>query len=190
MVDAFSAKNQELDASTVGAILRVAGLNDQGGEDGQAMFVREDGTPALVRRSAQLREERPLRASDPMVLQVSRWDRLKDPLGVIRGFVEHVAPRTDAHLVYAGPAVDAVSDDPEGAGVLAAAADYITSIERSARERVHLACLPMDDLAENAAMSTRFSAARTWSCRRAPPRGSDSWRLATGWAAGAPPRTV
>ena len=152
VIDAFSAKNQELDASTVGAILRVAGLNDQGGEDGQAVFAREDGTPALVRRPVQLREEQPLRASHPMVLQVSRWDQLKDPLGVIRGFVEHVAPRTDAHLVYAGPAVDAVSDDPEGAGVLAAAEDYIAAIERSARERVHLACLPMDDLGENAAI--------------------------------------
>jgi trehalose synthase len=116
------------------------------------VFVREDGTPAVVRRAAQLRQERPLRASDPMVLQVSRWDRLKDPLGVIRGFVEHVAPRTDAHLVYAGPAVDAVSDDPEGAGVLAAAEEYIASMNRSVRERVHLACLPMDDLGENAAM--------------------------------------
>ena len=152
VIDAFSAKNQELDEATIGAILRVAGLNDQGGKDGSAVFVREDGTQSVVRRAAQLREERPLRASDPMVLQVSRWDRLKDPLGVIRGFVEHVAPRTDAHLVYAGPAVDAVSDDPEGAGVLAAAEEYIESIDRSVRERVHLACLPMDDLGENAAI--------------------------------------
>jgi len=55
-----------------------------------------------------------LHPDDPVVLQVSRWDRLKDPLGVIRGFVDHVAPYTDAHLVYAGPAVEAVADDPEG----------------------------------------------------------------------------
>jgi trehalose synthase len=151
VIDAFSAKNQELDERAVAAILGVAGLGDDGNGE-HASFVREDGSPALVHRQAQLREERPLRASDPIILQVSRWDTLKDPLGVIQGFVEYIAPHTDAHLVYAGPAVDAVSDDPEGAGVLQAAEDYIASVERSARERVHLACLPMDDLAENAAI--------------------------------------
>ena len=36
------------------------------------------------------------------MLQVSRWDALKDPLGVIEGFADHVAPHTDAHLIYAG----------------------------------------------------------------------------------------
>jgi trehalose synthase len=86
------------------------------------------------------------------VLQVSRWDRLKDPLGVIKGFVEQVAPVTDAHLVYAGPAVEAVADDPEGAEVLREAQDYFHRLEPETKERVHLACLPMDDLAENAAI--------------------------------------
>jgi trehalose synthase len=83
---------------------------------------------------------------------VSRWDRLKDPLGVIRGFVEHVAPATNAHLVYAGPAVEAVADDPEGVEVLDEARALFESLDGEARERVHLACLPMDDLAENAAI--------------------------------------
>ena len=132
--------------------MHVAGLNADSGRGADATFSRVDGTPAAVRRRAQLLEERPLRAQDPMVLQVSRWDRLKDPLGVIRGFVEHVVPHSDAHLVYAGPAVDAVSDDPEGAGVLQQAQEYIASVDRDARERVHLACLPMDDLEENAAI--------------------------------------
>jgi trehalose synthase len=87
-----------------------------------------------------------------MVLQVSRWDRLKDPLGVIRGFVEHVAPQTDAHLVYAGPAVEAVADDPEGKEVLDEAQRTYEGLEGEVRARVHLACLPMDDLEENAAI--------------------------------------
>jgi trehalose synthase len=152
VIDAFSAKNQELDDATVGAILHVAGLNDDGGRGVEPAFSREDGTPAAVCRSAQMLEHRPLRAGDPIVLQVSRWDRLKDPLGVIRGFVEHVAPDTDAHLVYAGPAVEAVSDDPEGAVVLREVEEYLEGIDRAARERVHLACLPMEDLEENAAI--------------------------------------
>jgi trehalose synthase len=151
VIDAFSPKNQDLDAATVGGILRVAGLNDDGAE-GQPVFQREDGTPARVERRAEVFEERMLRPDDPMVLQVSRWDRLKDPLGVIKGFVDHVAPSTDAHLVYAGPAVEAVADDPEGVEVLQEARDYYDSLAPEARERVHLACLPMDELDENAAI--------------------------------------
>jgi trehalose synthase len=152
VIDAFSAKNQELDDGSVGAILRVAGLNDGDGIAGEPAFCREDGTTAAVHRPAQLVEEQPLRAQDPMVLQVSRWDRLKDPRGVIEGFVEHIAPRTDAHLVYAGPAVQAVSDDPEGAAVLDEAKAFIADLDPAARARVHLACLPMDDLEENGAI--------------------------------------
>ena len=117
VIDAFSAKNQELDHDTVRAILHVAGLSE---EDNGASptFRREDGTPDRVDRRAAVWEGRPLRGDDPMVLQVSRWDRLKDPIGVIEGFLDHVAPHTDAHLVYAGPAVEAVADDPEGKEVL------------------------------------------------------------------------
>lgn len=151
VIDAFSAKNQELDPSTVAAILAVAGLNENGGA-GAPTFIHEDGAPTQVRRPAELLEGRPLRASDPMVLQVSRWDALKDPLGVIKGFVEHVAPHTDAHLVYAGPAVEAVADDPEGVQVLGDARAYFERLPPEHRERVHLAALPMDDLAENAAI--------------------------------------
>jgi trehalose synthase len=87
-----------------------------------------------------------------MALQVSRWDRLKDPLGVIRGFVEDVLPQTSAHLVYAGPAVEAVADDPEGKEVLEEATSYFNSLPPESQARVHLAALPMDDLEENAAI--------------------------------------
>ncbi len=151
VIDAFSPKNQELDEDAVGAILPVAGLNDDGTR-GEPLFAHEDGTPARVDRPAQVFEGRQLRPDDPAVLQVSRWDRLKDPLGVIKGFVEQVAPVTDAHLVYAGPAVEAVADDPEGAEVLREALDYFHRLEPELQERVHLACLPMEDLAENAAI--------------------------------------
>ena len=54
-------------------------------------------------------------------MQVSRWDRLKDMAGVLSAFAEYVAPaRDDAHLMLVGPDVSGVSDDPEGAEVLAA----------------------------------------------------------------------
>jgi len=56
-----------------------------------------------------------LPASKPWVTQVSRYDRIKDPLGVIDAFTL-ARKRSDAHLVLAG---GGASDDPEGAEVLA-----------------------------------------------------------------------
>ena len=64
-------------------------------------------------------EEAPVPATAPLVVQISRWDRLKDPIGVLTGFATEVPLDTGAHLVLAGPQVETVSDDPEGAEVLA-----------------------------------------------------------------------
>ena len=58
----------------------------------------------------------PFSPGDRVVVQVSRWDHLKDMLGVLHGFAEHVAGRSDARLALVGPSVDGVADDPEGAG--------------------------------------------------------------------------
>ena len=72
---------------------------------------------------------------------------------MIRGFAEHAeAHRTGAHLIYAGPAVEAVSDDPEGAEVLQEAIDLRESLPDDAQRSIHLVCLPMDDAEENAAI--------------------------------------
>jgi trehalose synthase len=51
----------------------------------------------------------------PLVVQVSRFDRIKDPVGVIDAFLL-ARRREKAHLVLAGGSAD---DDPEGAEVLA-----------------------------------------------------------------------
>ena len=51
----------------------------------------------------------------PLVTQISRFDRIKDPLGVLEAF-RLVRKRESAHLVLAGGRAD---DDPEGAEVLA-----------------------------------------------------------------------
>lgn len=51
----------------------------------------------------------------PVVIQVSRFDRLKDPLGVMHAF-RMARSRCDCRLVLAGGVAD---DDPEGAGVFA-----------------------------------------------------------------------
>ena len=151
-IDVFSPKNQDLDDATVHAVLRVAGLVAGGESPTPPTFVREDGTPGRVERRAELIEDRPLDPGSPVVLQVSRWDTLKDPLGVIQGFAEHVPEQTGAHLVYAGPSVRGVDDDPEGPRVLGEAVALRESLPESQRARVHLASLPMEDLEENAIM--------------------------------------
>jgi trehalose synthase len=149
-IDVFSPKNEALDRETVRGVLRASRILPEGGDPGPATFEREDGTPGRVERDARLFEAQFLRADAPVVLQVSRWDALKDPLGVIRGFAEHVPTEAGAHLVYAGPAVEAVADDPEGERVLRDALALRESLPQKARERVHLATLPMEDPEENA----------------------------------------
>jgi trehalose synthase len=150
-IDAFSPKNQELAADAVDAILHVAGLRPSNGR-GRAVFERQDGTPTRVNRSAQRWETEVIPAGAPLVVQVSRWDRLKDPLGVIEGFTRGAAVRTPAHLLLAGPDVTAVADDPEGLEVLNECISSWESLPEPVRERVHLAALPMDDPEENAAI--------------------------------------
>jgi trehalose synthase len=86
-----------------------------------------------------------------IVMQVSRWDTLKDMAGVMAGFVGCL-PRIDddVHLMLVGPAVSGVSDDPEGAAVLETCRERWQALDPAARERVHLCSLPMDDVDENA----------------------------------------
>jgi trehalose synthase len=148
-IDAFSAKNQELRPEAVKAILARAGLVE--GDGGAAVFVRQDGSQARVDRAADLDQETRIPDDAPLVAQVSRWDRLKDPSGVLRCFADRCR-HPGAHLLLAGPSVAEVADDPEGAEVLAEIRAQRGELSAEVRERVHLASLPMDDLEENAAI--------------------------------------
>jgi trehalose synthase len=152
-IDAFAPKNQALDGDRVAAILAAAGIVDADGSGaGEPAFHRLDGSLARVQRQAELIQDHALPPSAPIVAQVSRWDRLKDPTGVLEGFARHVDGGLGAHLVLAGPAADSVSDDPEGEQVLQQVRDAWTALPALGRGHVHLACLPMDDLEENGAI--------------------------------------
>jgi len=89
---------------------------------------------------------------DPLVVQVSRWDPLKDMAGVMHGFARYVAPFCGGYLVLAGPAVSGVTDDPEGAAVFADCLLQWQELPAPIRNRVLLVTLPLDDPDENAAM--------------------------------------
>ncbi len=149
-IDAFSPKNQDMTDTTVASILGTIGL----GPDGSLpppVYLRNDGAPARVNRRAAIVQEQRLAAETPLIAQVSRWDRLKDPVGLLACFAENVADAA-SHLVIAGPDVEAVDDDPEGAESLEEVRTALAVMPEAIRHRVHLLSLPMDDLDENAAM--------------------------------------
>ena len=150
-IDALSPKNQALDPKDAAAILHEAGIVPNGPMR-KAEFERQDGTRGAITRRAHMVEDEPVPASAPLVTQVSRWDRLKDPIGVLRGFAEHVAERTEAHLVLAGPRVEGVADDPEEAEVARDVERERDQLPGEVKARVHLASLPLDDEEENSAM--------------------------------------
>ena len=143
-IDAFSPKNRDLSEGAVRSILSSSGV-----VPAAAPFV---GGELAVSTRATMVEDSPVPAGARLVAQVSRWDRLKDPVGVILGFATEVVPASDAHLVVAGPSIESVADDPEGAEVLDQCIDVRAGLRAETRPLVHLACLPMDDADQNALM--------------------------------------
>lgn len=130
-IDLNSPKNRELTPAEVADLLAEIGLY-QG--DGQAT-------------AATVQQDRLLPTNAPMVLQVSRWDPLKDMAGVLRCLPS--LPE-DAHLVLAGPDPHEIPDDPEGLEVL----DQVRALWRTLspvdRGRSHLVILSMRSPVRNA----------------------------------------
>ena len=151
-IDPFSPKNEPLDAETARAILVKLGVLDGTAPTAPATFVRRDGSAGVVTRPAVIVGESRPQLQDPVLVQVSRWDRLKDMAGVMRGFADHVAPVGEGYLMLVGPSVKDVSDDPEGAAVYGECLLQWHDLSPAARARILLVTLPLDDIDENAAM--------------------------------------
>jgi len=151
-IDPFAPKNQELAADTVRAILVKLGVLDGAAPTVPATFVRRDGDAGIVTRPAVIMGDGRPGPDDPVLVQVSRWDHLKDMAGVMRGFADHVAPGGEGYLMLVGPAVKDVSDDPEGAAVYGECLLQWRDLPPAARARILLVTLPLDDIDENAAM--------------------------------------
>ena len=151
-IDPLSAKNAELDAATVQAILTTIGVLSGGPPPAPVRFPRQDGTTGVVTQAAAVTGDGRPGQADPVVVQVSRWDQLKDMPGVMRGFAEHVAPAGDGYLMLVGPEVGGVTDDPEGGEVLAECRALWQSLPAATRARVLLVTLPLEDIEQNAAM--------------------------------------
>lgn len=155
-IDPFAAKNTSLTPNAVSAILVTAGLVTGHDPGAPLHFTRRDGSSGAVRRHGDrgglVLDGPPPPHDARLVLQVSRWDHLKDMAGVMSGFAQLIAdqPHDNTHLMLAGPAVSGVTDDPEGAQVLAECREQWLALPASVRNRIHLVSIPMDDVDENA----------------------------------------
>lgn len=150
VIDPFSPKNEDLEPEAVAAILKEIGLARDGLERAPS-FTRADGTPGRVERQAEILQDEGLPEDAKVVAQVSRWDRLKDPRGLLE-MLDRCLDDPDLHLVVAGPDTRGVADDPEGAAVYDEVAAAWRALAPEVRRRAHLVSLPMNDTDENAAM--------------------------------------
>jgi trehalose synthase len=151
-IDPFSPKNEYLDDQTVLGILAKIGVLDGAAANGHTSFTRRGGGTGVVTRSAEITGDGRPGPADPLVIQVSRWDQLKDMPAVMRGFADYVAPSCGGYLLLVGPAVAGVTDDPEGAAVFGDCLLEWRDLPEAIRARVLLVTLPLDDADENAAM--------------------------------------
>lgn len=155
-IDPFSPKNQPMTDPAVRSILVNTGIVEGPPGEVPPVFQREDGSPGRVDRQADvMRHGRAPTWDVPLVVQVSRWDPLKDPAGVIEGYIEYLRVASNgsrAQLVLAGPNVHAITDDHEQAAVYDQVLDAWRELPHGIRNRVHLVCLPMADIDENAAI--------------------------------------
>jgi trehalose synthase len=142
----FAAKNCDLSPADIEACLAWCGLRP--GPAVTAEVSTPDG-PVRLRRPVRLVADRPPSGDEPFVIQVSRWDRLKDMHGVLAAFAGGVP---EGYLALIGPDPAAIPDDIEQADWYARCVADRAALPAAVRERTALLCLPMDDLAENAVL--------------------------------------
>lgn len=114
-IDPSSAKNRALSGKEIAELLDATGLTGAG--------------------HGLVEQDRPLPPGARLVLQVSRWDPLKDMPGVV-GCLPALPP--DVHLVLAGNDPDDIPDDPEGRAVLDDVRAARARLPTEDRSRLHL----------------------------------------------------
>jgi trehalose synthase len=82
-----------------------------------------------------------IKKDKPIITQISRFDRLKDPIGVIEAYLQ-VKKYTNCQLILAGGTAE---DDPEGLEVL----EEVKEKAKNDRD-IHILLLPQNDIEVNA----------------------------------------
>jgi trehalose synthase len=162
-IDPLSHKNQELMVPKLTGILCNSGLLPSyepvttPDYRKKVQMILPDGTSSVPGEIGLLFR--------PVIVQISRWDRLKGWLPLLEAFVrlkrdaEHRNASYKSHrrkrrvelarLVLAGPDPSAVADDPEGAEVLQEVSGRYEAVEDDIRRDIAILLLPMGSLKEN-----------------------------------------
>ena len=150
-IEPLAIKNRPVSTTVASEILAFCGLR-QGRTTGQSLrFGRRHGGTGVIQRPADvLQSGPPAPAGVPLVAQISRWDPMKDMRGVMTAFADSLEDLEDSHLILAGPSISATSDDPYGAEILLDCMSQWRRLPYRARARIHLACLSLADIEENA----------------------------------------
>ncbi len=144
-IDPFSPKNRRM--STQGVLQRLSSLGLLSGIEGGRPARAAPGTGGRLRTSPSA-----FSVSSTLVVQISRWDRLKDMQGVLEAFASSPSLHNEAHLALVGPEVDGVADDPEGTENLDECLAAWEHLPTGVRDRIHIVNLDMRDADENALM--------------------------------------
>jgi trehalose synthase len=147
-IDPESPKNRELPTGVLSRLLVSSGVfHDADSRLGAGASLSGE----LLRRVEQFRGSANgtgdrLPMDVPTVVQVSRWDRLKDMEGVMLSMASGVH---GVQTVLVGPDVGAVSDDPDAARVLDECLARWRELGGDARKRIRLVTLPVGDVEVN-----------------------------------------
>jgi trehalose synthase len=158
-IDPLSHKNRDLSVHKLAGILVEAGLV----ADGHPRQLAPFAAPALrLQADGAFAPGSPEDLGllfRPVVVQISRWDRLKGFAPLLDGFVRlkagplGAAPAVAAaRLVLAGPDPAGVQDDPEALAVLDEIAGRWRALPPERRADVAVLRLPMGSVKENALM--------------------------------------
>jgi trehalose synthase len=176
-IDPLSPKNRELALRETVEVLCNSGLIPYPSPTVHPLY------PALVRRILPDGQLGPANGREsiglltrPVVTQISRWDRLKGFLPLMRAFaaLKQAPPgggltgdplqhrRLElVRLVLAGPEPAGVADDPEAAGVLDEMRSAYALLPSAVQEDVALLLLPMHSPEQNALMVNALQRAST-----------------------------
>ncbi len=176
-IDPLSQKNRDLNLHTVVGILANAALTVPPGPVVQPPFpdtarrLQSDGrwAPAILPEDIGL-------LIRPIVTQISRWDRLKGWLPLLRGFAalkERIYTKRNerppeqrrrlrhVRLVMAGPDPASIQDDPEGLEVIEELRAAYVALDDELKSNVAMIALPMQNPDHNALMVNAIQRAST-----------------------------
>lgn len=176
-LDPLSAKNKELRPEKLADILCRAGLMKAPGVvlgspfAAQAKRLRPDGSWAPANDPEDIGL-----LFRPIIVQISRWDRLKGFSYLLEAFIKlknqvdkaqglRKERLQNTRLVLAGPDPGGVSDDPEALEVLKELSDVYLSLSPELQKDVALVLLPMDSRLENELMVNALQRSATIVCQ-------------------------